>query len=91
MKEYKNLNPADFGLNSRVKLVLLTDKNIGIVKTRKSRIVMKDGGKIVSIASKIREKNPETAITLVISGPICSKTIKYLKESDINFTSVEEL
>jgi len=79
----KELNPKDFGLGSRVKLVEIAPSHIGVVKKIKSRIIMKDGNKIIEIAEKIRGFTPDTKISLIISGPICSKTRKYLAENGV--------
>ena len=77
------INPSDFGLNSRVELIQISKDNIGIVKRRKSRIIMKDGIIISRIITQIKSKLPKTKISLVISGPICSKTISYLENYNV--------
>ncbi len=79
----KELNPKDFGLGSRVKLVEIEPYHIGIVKKIKSRIIMKDGRKIMETAGKIKETRPSVQISLFISGPICSKTRKYLADNGV--------
>ena len=79
----KELNPKDFGLGSRVKLVEIAPSHIGIVKKIKSRIIMKDGRKIMETAAKITETSPSAKISLIISGPICSKTRKYLADNGV--------
>ena len=83
MPIHKPVNPLDFGLNSRIKIVSLSGKDFGIVKKRKSRIIMKDGIQIVTIANSIRDRFPESEITLIYSGPICSKTIEFLMKQNI--------
>ena len=82
--EYKTLNPSDFGLNSRVVLVQISQNHIGIVKKRKSRIIMKDGIQISLLASQINNKLPQARFSLLITGPICSKTIKFLDNESIS-------
>ena len=71
----------DFGLNSRVNLVRHVD-HIGIIIDRKSRIIMKDGHRIVNQAKKINTIQ-EINICLYTSAPICSKTKEFLKKNDI--------
>ena len=71
----------DFGLNSRVNLVG-HDDHIGIIIDRKSRIIMKDGHRIVNQAKKINTIQ-ESNICLYTSAPVCSKTKEFLKKNDI--------
>ena len=46
------LSPEDYGLNTKVRLIQSKD-HIGIVIDRKSRIIMKDGIRILDQAKKI--------------------------------------
>jgi hypothetical protein len=77
------LDAQNYGLAKRVKLVQLENNTIGIVKKRKSRIIMKDGRQILDIAQQIRNVDTNASIALLISGPICSKTTKLLSENNI--------
>jgi len=79
----KELNPKDYNLNSRVVLQQIDNNSIAIVKKRKSRIIMKDGRQILEQANEILKKNPKLNIVLLVSGPVCSKTTKFLAENDI--------
>lgn len=83
MEDHKKLNPLDYNLGSRVKLIEISENHIGILKQRKSRIIMKDGRQIVEIANHILSTNPKIDISLIISGPICSKTKKHLSDSNV--------
>ena len=76
----------DFGLNSRVNLVRYDD-HIGIIIDRKSRIIMKDGHRIVNQAKKINTIQ-ESNICLYTSAPVCSKTKEFLKKNDIAIASI---
>jgi len=78
----ETISPTQYGLSSRVKL-LFKDNSIVIVKQRKSRIIMKDSRQILDIANKIRVQEHDKKIKLLISGPICSKSIKFLNENNI--------
>lgn len=89
MKNYKELNPSDYELGSRIKIVEISDGHLGILKKRKSRIIMKDGQQIIDIADSIRSSSPTTNISLIISGPICSKTLKALDINSINIINEE--
>ena len=80
------LDPKQFGLNSRTSL--LEKKNIiAIVVDRKSRIIMKDGKRIVDQAYKIK-KTKSKSVVLLTSAPVCSKTKTFLLENDIYVESL---
>ncbi len=76
------INPKIFGLNSKIKLYRNSDL-IQIDKKRKSRIIMKDGENILKISQAIKEIYPNIKIEVLISGPICSKTLNFLKSNDL--------
>ena len=80
MKE--DISPTDFGLSNRV-ILILEGRSIIIVKKRKSRIIMKDSKQLLETANKIWNKKPNIKIKILISGPICSKSIKFLADNDI--------
>ena len=81
--ENKSLS-EEFGLNKRTQLVQINANSIGILKQRKSRIIMKDGKQILEIAQQIWKKNKDLNIALIISGPICSKTSAFLHQHNID-------
>ncbi len=83
MEVYKVLDPLDYGLAKRTKIVEISNNHIAILKQRKSRIIMKDGLQIMEIVNKIRSVNTKLNISLIISGPLCSKTRKYLSDNDV--------
>ena len=86
---FEYLNPEDYGINKRQKIIRVSDDEIGIVKLRKSRIIMKDGKQIIQISEAIKSKNSKLKVNLIISGPICSKTTKYLNENNINIICID--
>jgi len=80
----QNLSLAEkFGLAKRTKLIQINANTIGIIKKRKSRIIMKDGKQILDIVNTIRKIDSSISIVLIIQGPICSKTMKFLSENKI--------
>lgn len=87
MKNYKQLNTSDYGLGSRIKIVEISEGHLGILKKRKSRIIMKDGLQIMEIADMIHTKSPNINVSLIISGPICSKTRNMLNSNSIGIAS----
>ena len=81
-----SVDPKQFGLSSRT--YLIENKNtISIIIDRKSRIIMKDGKKILDQANAI-QKIKKKAITLLTSAPVCGKTKIFLFENDINIKSL---
>jgi len=79
----KILEASKFGLSSRTILVKIDSNHIGIIKNRKSRIIMKDGVKILESAEQIKKMSPDTRVSLITNAPVCSKTTKYLMENEI--------
>ena len=77
----QDLSPKDYGLNAKVRLIQSED-HIGIVIDRKSRIIMKDGIRILDQVNKINETT-NTAIHLYSSAPVCSKTKAFLNNANI--------
>jgi len=85
MKEKLKLRPKstrDFGLSSRTKIATDEKEDHYIIKNIKSRIIMKDGKKILEIAKKIKTEI-KTNVFLATTAPVCSKTKTYLKENKI--------
>ena len=80
------LEPHLYGLSARTNLVQI-DNSIGIVIDRKSRIIMKDGHRIVKQAHAIQIKNNKPVI-LITSAPVCSKTKQYLSANNILINSL---
>ena len=78
----KEINPVSFGAPPRSKLGIDLNNNVYIVKNIKSRIIMKEGEKILNLAKKIKTKKT-TKIYLATTAPICSKTKAYLEENQI--------
>jgi len=79
----KTLNPADFGLKNTVNIVRESAHEISIIIDRKSRLVMKDGRRLLEQAEKIGQMEKGTRITIKTSAPVCSKTRAFLKQRDI--------
>ncbi len=79
----KFLEASEFGLSSRTILVKIDSNHVGIIKNRKSRIIMKDGNKILESVDQIKKVSPDTKVSLITNAPVCSKTTKYLLENGI--------
>ena len=75
------IEPKSIGIRSRIK-ILKKDEIIIMEIDRKSRIIMKDGEKIISNAQIIKN-NFDLPMELHTSAPVCSKTRTYLEEMNI--------
>ena len=79
----KNIDPKRYNLSSQTILRQIGKKNISIIIDRKSRIIMKDGLRIMKQAQAINQINAKMTITVFTSAPVCSKTRAFLLEKNI--------
>ena len=79
----KPIDPKTYNLSPRTKLLENKSGSLFVIINRKSRIVMKDGHKIVKIAEDIKKVNQNKKISLLTSAPVCSKTKKHLLKCSI--------
>ena len=78
-----NIDPTQYNLSSRVDLRQDRSGGLLIVINRKSRIIMKDGIRVLEMVKKINKIDPKKNISVRTSAPICSKTKKLLLENSI--------
>ena len=81
------VDPKSLGLHPRTVLEEITPVTLAIVINRKSRIIMADGKKIHAKAAKIKAAKPGCKVMLKTSAPVCSKTLQYLAENQIEILS----
>ena len=79
----KNIDPTQYNLSSRVDLRQDRSGDLLIIIDRKSRIIMKDGIRVLEMVKKINKIDPKKNISVRTSAPICSKTKKLLLENSI--------
>jgi hypothetical protein len=79
-----SIDPKTFGLPPKTVIEQINGNHLAIVISRKSRIIMSDGRKILEKAGKIKMVHPKSKISLKISAPLCSKTKKFLEERGID-------
>ena len=84
----KNIDPTQYNLSSRVDLRQGRSGDLLIIIDRKSRIIMKDGVRILEMVKKINKIDPKKNISVRTSAPICSKTKKLLLENSIMIKSL---
>ena len=80
--QLKQIDSSTLGISKRTQVAEGKDRNYYIIKNIKSRIIMKDGKKIVETASIIRNQTNKQ-VFLATTAPICSKTKIYLKSKNI--------
>jgi len=84
----KNIDPTQYNLSSRVDLRQDRPGDLLIIIDRKSRIIMKDGIRVIEMVKKINKIDPKKNISVRTSAPICSKTKKLLLENSIMVKSL---
>ena len=88
MKE--QIDPKLYELPPRTVLMKRGPDEFILVINRKSRIIMKDAVTILKKAEKIKEKALNTWVVVETNAPVCSKSIKFLKENGISLVTVPE-
>ena len=79
----KFIDPQKFGLAKRVKLCNAGKEGVDIIVERKSRLIMKDGIKIIATANQIKGSKKIKTVSLKTSAPVCSKTKSLLTKNNI--------
>lgn len=82
------LDPKEFGLPKRTCIIQDEKDRILIVLDRKSRVVMKDAKNILDKANKIKKIQPNAAIVLQTTAPVCSKSFRFLNDHQIDVISI---
>tara|TARA_B110000116_G_scaffold104303_1_gene90846 strand:- start:4913 stop:5170 length:258 start_codon:yes stop_codon:yes gene_type:complete len=84
----KKIDPKRYNLSSRTNLLQGNRKELYVVIDRKSRIIMKDGYRILKIAKAILETEGSSSVRLLTSAPVCSKTQLFLLENEIQIKAL---
>jgi hypothetical protein len=85
----ESVDPKLYGLPSRTVLIKTKgSEEFIIVINRKSRIIMKDALVILEKAEKIKQKAMDASIILETNAPVCSKSIKFLKENNVEVLKI---
>lgn len=80
----EQVDPKIYGLPPRTVLIKKGSNEFILVINRKSRIIMKDAQVILKKVKKIKKKVQAASIILETSAPVCSKSIKFLKENGVD-------
>ncbi len=79
----ERVDPKLYGLPPRTVLMRGDSNQLILIVNRKSRIIMKDAQTILKKAETIKTKVPDAIISLQTNAPVCSKSIKFLRENGI--------
>ncbi len=83
-----NIDPKKYGLHQRVKLKG-SGKEIFVLIERKSRVIMKDGNRIIQMAEKIKQTNQTNKISVLSTAPVCGKTEQLLLKNSITVKKIK--
>jgi hypothetical protein len=86
----EQIDPKLYELPPRTVLMKRGPDEFILVINRKSRIIMKDAVTILKRAEKIKEKALNAWVVVETNAPVCSKSIKFLKENGISVVAVSE-
>ena len=86
----KRIDPKKYNLTSRTTLYKKMD-DIFIIIDRKSRIIMKDGYRILEQAKLVWSMDPGIRIRVATSAPLCTKTKEYLRQVNIEVLELNAL
>ncbi|MBH09876.1 MAG: hypothetical protein CMG74_05865 [Candidatus Marinimicrobia bacterium] len=86
----QKIDPKKYKLSSRTALYKRKNEII-IVIDRKSRIIMKDGFRIVEQCKSIWSLEPGISVSVFTSAPVCSKTNSYLNKKSVTIMDLNEL
>jgi hypothetical protein len=78
------IDPKQFGLSSKTVIEQVSKNNFAIIISRKSRVIMADGKKLLAKAEAIKDLKSNAKVSLKISAPLCSKTKKFLEDHGIS-------
>ncbi len=80
----KAIDPKDFGITGKTVIEQVGKNHYAIVISRKSRIIMADGKKLLEKFTLIHEAKPDAKLSLKTSTPVCGKTKAFLKDHKID-------
>ena len=84
----KTVDTKKYNLSSRVSLQENSSNELCIVINRKSRIIMKDGYRLLEIAEKIKHVENKRKVKVLSSAPVCSKTRAFLDKKGLCFEAL---
>ena len=78
------VDPISLGLPAKTTVEAVDRNTLAIVITRKSRIIIADGIKILAKVNTIKTAKPGMNVILKTNTPICSKTLQLFEKKELN-------
>lgn len=79
----KKIDPKRYNLSPRLNLQQNELNELFIIIDRKSRIIMKDGHRILEMVKRIQSIEKEKQVSVLTSSPVCSKTRTFLSKNAV--------
>ena len=79
----KKINPKRHNLSQRLNLQQNELNELFIIIDRQSRIIMKDGHRILKMVNRIQSIEKDRHVSVLTSAPVCSKTKTFLSNHSI--------
>ena len=79
----KKIDPKRYNLSPRLNLQQNELNELFIIIDRKSRIIMKDGHRILEMVKRIQSIEKEKQVSVLTSSPVCSKTRNFLSKNAV--------
>ena len=78
------IDPKKFGISGKTFIEQVGKNHYTIVVSRKSRIIMSDGKKLLEKFNLIKKTKPGARLSLKTTTPVCGKTTVFLKDHNID-------
>ena len=78
------IDPRDFGITGKTVIEKVGRNHYAIAISRKSRIIMADGRKLLEKFNLIKKEKPGAKLSLKTTAPVCSKTTAFLKDHKVD-------
>ena len=82
----KQLDPKIFNLSSRV-VIKEQKRSLALVVNRKSRIIMKDGRRLLDQIRQIKNFSKKPVL-IFTTAPVCSKTKGFLNNNGVDWVRI---
>ena len=85
----KRIDPKKFNLSKKV-VIEKTTSSLSIIINRKTRIIMKDGRRLLEQANQIK-KVSNKPVSIITTAPVCSKTKAFLSNNNVEIIQEKKM
>ena len=85
----KRIDPKKFNLSKKV-VIKKTTNSLSIIINRKTRIIMKDGRRLLEQANQIK-KVSNKPVSIITTAPVCSKTKTFLSNNNVEIIQEKKM